>query len=96
MLNIEIYSIGVFVILLISGCIVNLLKHHYIIQLTGISILFSFIIIRTIQVFHKYSDLTLKELYVVSLPVLSGISACLISMVIGFWFFPVIRRRFKN
>lgn len=96
MLNVEIYSIGVFVIVLISGCIVNLLKHHYVIQLTGVSILFTYSIIKTVNLIHEYSELTLKQLYIVSLPILSGISACLISMVLGFWFFPGIRRKFKG
>lgn len=96
MLNIELYSIGVFIIILLSGCVVNLLRHHYIIQLTGISILFIYSIIKTVYFIHTYKELDLKDLYLISLPVFSGIAACLISMVLGFWLFPAIRRRFKT
>jgi len=36
------------------------------------------------------------ELYLLSLPMFAGISACLTAMVLGFWIFPHIRDRFRE
>ncbi|MCX8130061.1 MAG: hypothetical protein N3I35_08185 [Clostridia bacterium] len=96
MLSIEFYSIGVFVIIFLSGCVINLLKHHYVIQLAGVSILFTYSIIRLVSFMHSSSMPNLTDLYLFLLPIFAGISACLISMVLGFWLFPTVRRKFRN
>lgn len=90
------YSTWVFIIVLISGCAINLLKQHYIFQLAGISFFFTYIILRTAHMLTITPDISFAELYFASYPMLMGISACLISMVIGFWIFPHIRKRFKD
>lgn len=90
------YSISVFVIVFISGCAANLLKQHYIFQLAGIAFLFTFSIIRTVNLLQQNSELPFWRLYFDLLPLYAGISACLITMVLGFWIFPHIRRKFKD
>jgi len=91
------YSIGVFMVVFLSGCIVNLLKEHFIYQLAGIAFFFTYSIIRLTGVLHDSSpDMTYKDIYFLILPAFAGISACLISMVAGFWLFPPIRRRFRG
>jgi hypothetical protein len=90
------YSIGVFSIVFISGCIVNLLERHYIFQLAGIAFFFMFIISKAFFVLLDNPELSFKEFFIMSFPMLLGISACMISMVLGFWMFPDLRRKFKD
>lgn len=90
------YSIAVFFIILISGCAVNLLRQHYIFQLLGIAFFFTYIVMNTAVLFECTPDATLKALFYRSLPSLFGISACLISMTLGFWIFPVVRRKIRD
>lgn len=89
------YSMGVFLIVFISGCIVNLFKEHYIFQIIGIALFFTFSIIKSIEVFDKDPDATARVLFLSSLPMFAGISACLLSMAAGFWIFPIVRKKFK-
>ncbi len=93
MFNIESYSIGVFIIVLISGCAVNFIRQHYIIQLTGIAVLFTCTVLRLAHFVNTNMYTSLIDAYNISLPMLSGISACLVSMALGFWIFPVIRKK---
>lgn len=93
-LNIS-YSVGVFAIVLISSCILNLLKHHFIYQLAGIAFFFTLTVFRTACIYKADINASPGELYFAVLPMLAGISACLIGMVFGFWFFPPIRKKFK-
>jgi len=90
------YSIAVFFIILVSGCAVNLLKQHYIFQLLGIAFFFTYIVINSAIFLESTPDGTFQNLFYRSLPSLFGISACLISMTLGFWIFPVIRDKFKD
>lgn len=94
--NIGSYSIGVFIVVFIAGCIVNLLKNHFVIQLAGIAFFFTYSVLRGYYAVNVYADLSLNTLYLMILPMLAGISACLISMLLGFWIFPPIRRKFKD
>ncbi len=90
------YSIAVFIIILIAGCAVNLLVQHYIFQLLGIAFFFTYIIINSAIFLESTYDAVFTDLFYRSLPSLSGISACLISMTLGFWIFPSIRIKFKD
>jgi len=90
------YSIAVFFIILVSGCAVNLLKQHYIFQLLGIAFFFTYIVINSAIFLENTPNVTFQNLFYRSLPSLFGISACLISMTLGFWIFPVIRNKFKD
>jgi hypothetical protein len=90
------YSIVVFAVVFVTGCILNLLKNHFIFQLTGIAFLFTYSIVKLSSTLQSNPDASIKELYFMSLPVFTGISACLISMVLGFWVFPRVRRRFRD
>ncbi len=90
------YSIAVFFIILIAGCAVNLLKQHYIFQLLGIAFFFTYILVNSAIFIESTADVYFKDLFYRSLPSLFGISACLISMTLGFWIFPAIRDRFRD
>lgn len=90
------YSIGAFFIILFSGCALNLLKHHYIYQLAGIAFLHIFILIKAANLLYNEPNMSLDKLYFSLMPMLAGISACLISMLLGFWIFPAVRRKFKE
>ena len=90
------HSVLVFIIVLISGLIVNLLKRHFIIQLAGISFLLFFYLVKAFSIVQNVNDIVINELYLVSFPVIAGITACLVSMVLGFWLFPSVRRKFKD
>lgn len=90
------YSIAVFVIVLIAGCAVNLLKEHYIFQLLGIAFFFTYIIINSAISIESSVDVSFRDLFYSSLPLLFGISSCLISMTLGFWLFPAIRDKIKE
>lgn len=90
------YSIWVFVIVLISGCILNLLKQHYIFQLAGIAFFFTYAVFKSMGIMRHTPDASFRELYFASLPMLTGTSACLASMLAGFWIFPSIRRKFTK
>lgn len=89
------YSIALFMIVLISGCIVNLFKYHFMFQLVGIAFFFTYSILQCFAFVQDNPNATIRDLYFLLLPHLTGISACLISMVAGFWIFPHIRKRVK-
>jgi hypothetical protein len=90
------YSIAVFFIILIAGCAVNLLRQHYIFQLLGIAFFFTYILINSAVYIDRGSPISFNDLFYRSLPSMFGISACLISLTLGFWIFPVIRGKFKD
>jgi len=90
------YSMGVFIVVFISGCIVNLLRQHYIFQYAGITFFFICTIVKLVKLIKEFPDVMAARMFMESLPLLSGASACLASMVLGFWLFPPIRRKFKN
>lgn len=90
------YSVTVFIIVFIAGCIVNLLKSHFVFQLTGITFFFTYALIKVNSIIRQSVEIQAGELFYGVLPLLSGISACLVSMVLGFLVFPRIRRRFKD
>ncbi len=90
------YSIIVFIFIFISGCILNLLRQHYIFQLAGIAFLFLYEFIRMVNEISSGSNLSALEIYSSLLPFMAGISACFMSMLLGFWIFPAIRRKFKD
>ena len=90
------YSIAVFMVIFLAGLALNLLRRHYIFQLLGIAFLFMYTVIRSVYILQVNVDITFREFYISSLPMLMGISACLTSMVLGFWLFPHIRRKFKD
>jgi len=90
------YSIAVFFIILIAGCAVNLLIQHYIFQLLGIAFFFTYIIVNSAIFVENTPAVTFRDLFYRSLPSLFGISACLISMTLGFWVFPAIRNRVRD
>lgn len=90
------YSIACFLVVFISGCAVNLLRQHFIIQLTGIAFFFSMTVVKVYILLKANPEASSKELYFGLLPLLSGISACMISMIIGFLLFPAIRKKFKG
>ena len=90
------YSIAVFFIILVAGCAVNLLKQHYIFQLLGIAFFFTYILINSAIFLDIGTNVTFRDLFYRYLPSLSGISACLISMTLGFWVFPLVRYKFKD
>lgn len=96
MIEIAGYSMGLFVIVLTAGCIVNLLKQHYIFQIIGIAFFFTLSIINCFLLLQDKPGATIWDLYFVILPHMTGISACLISMAAGFWIFPQIRRKIKS
>jgi len=89
------YSISAFFVVLISASILNLLKQHFIFQITGIAFLFMFMIIKVSMLFKSNSNILLADLYYSILPILSSIGACLVAMALGFWIFPPIRRILK-
>ncbi len=90
------YSIAVFFIILVAGCAVNLLVQHYIFQLLGIAFFFTYIVINSAVYVENTFDVTFVDLFYRSLPSLFGISACLITMTLGFWLFPSIRKKFRD
>lgn len=96
MYHIAAYSISVFIIVLISGCVLNLLEQHYIFQLGGIAFLLLFAFFKSVSIMQKNIGMPVNELYLILLPVLAGVSACVTSMFLGFWIFTYIRKRFKN
>ncbi len=96
MFSIEAYSAGVFLIILVSGCVINLLERHFIVQLAGLAFLFFCIFIKICSFINTKSDFSLAKLYPLYLPFISGILACLISMFLGFKVFPAVRSKFKR
>lgn len=90
------YSIAVFIIIFIAGFAVNLLKQHYIFQLLGIAFFFTYIIINSAVYMERTSETTFKTLFFRSMPSLFGISACLITMTLGFWLYPVLRKKIRQ
>jgi len=89
------YSVSVFFVVLFSASVLNLLKQHFIFQVTGIAFLFMFLIIKISMLFKSNSNILLADLYYSVLPILSSIGACLVAMALGFWIFPPIRRLFR-
>ena len=90
------YSIAVFIIVFIAGFAVNLLRQHYIFQLLGIAFFFTYIIINTAVYMESSSEITFQNLFYRSMPSLFGISACLITMTLGFWLYPVLRKKIRQ
>ncbi len=90
------YSIAVFIIVFIAGFAVNLLRQHYIFQLLGIAFFFTYIIINTAVYMESSSKITFQNLFYRSMPSLFGISACLITMTLGFWLYPVLRKKIRQ
>ncbi len=90
------YSIAVFIIIFIAGFAVNLLRQHYIFQLLGIAFFFTYIIINTAVYMERTSEITFQTLFSRSMPSLFGISACLITMTLGFWLYPVLRKKIRQ
>lgn len=90
------YSIAVFIVVLLSGSVLNLLRQHYIFQITGIAFLFMVGVSRMTVTILNSSVTSLSQLYFILLPILSAIGACLVSMSLGFWVFPIVRSKFKN
>ena len=90
------YSIAVFIIIFIAGFAVNLLRQHYIFQLLGIAFFFTYIIINTAVYMERTSEITFQALFSRSMPSLFGISACLITMTLGFWLYPVLRKKIRQ
>lgn len=89
------YVIAVFFIVFIASCVLNLLKQHYIFQLTGITFFLLFFTVKLLIAFRK-GDLPEGFVITLAMPALSGISACFTAMVLGFWIFPAIRNKFRN
>ncbi|AUS95983.1 hypothetical protein CDQ84_02710 [Clostridium thermosuccinogenes] len=90
------YSIGVFIVILAAGCVVNLLERHYVVQLSGIAFFVLFAAFKAYQIVAIHDSISPSQLYQLLLPMFSGICACLISMVLGFFLFPSLRKRFKD
>lgn len=90
------YSIAVFIIVFIAGFAVNLLRQHYIFQLLGIAFFFTYIIINTAVYMESSSKIIFQNLFYRSMPSLFGISACLITMTLGFWLYPVLRKKIRQ
>ena len=90
------YSIVVFIIVLLAGCILNLLKRHYIFQLSGIAFQFTYMAFKSVRILVENPNEMPVKLYIFFLPTLMGISACLVSMVLGFWMFPYVRMRLRD
>ncbi len=89
------YSIAVFIILFIAGFAVNLLKRHYVFQLLGIAFLFTYIIINSAIYIENTSETSFQTIFLRSMPSLFGISACLITMTLGFWMYPFLRKKIR-
>jgi len=90
------YSIIVFIVVFLSGCVLNLLRKHFIFQLTGIAFFCTYTVFKMIFSLQVDQSLTAFDIYSLFLPTMTGVSACLISMVLGFWIFPPIRKKFKD
>jgi len=93
--NYFIFSCGIYCGFTVSFCL-NLLKEHYIFQITGIAFLFIIGVIRMTLAVLDDTVVSLSQLYFTLLPILSAIAACLVSMSLGFWIFPIIRNKFKT
>ncbi len=89
------YIIAMFFIVFIAACALNLLKQHYIYQLVGIAFFFVFFTFRLLSSLKK-GIISLEYIISLSLVALSGISACLAAMALGFWIFPLVRNRFRD
>lgn len=87
------YSLLAFIIVLIAGCAINLLKRHYILQILGIAYAIVLSVIKTALFVKDRPFAAFREIYLLILPDISLGLACLISMAIGFWLFPHIRRK---
>ncbi|ACL75821.1 hypothetical protein [Ruminiclostridium cellulolyticum] len=90
------YSIAVFIIIFIAGFAVNLLKKHYIFQLLGIAFFFTYITISTAIYIERTAETSFRAIFYRSMPSLFGISACLVSMTLGFWLYPVLRKKIRH
>ncbi|TYQ13000.1 UNVERIFIED_CONTAM: hypothetical protein Cloal_4044 [Acetivibrio alkalicellulosi] len=90
------YSIAVFIVALLSASVLNLIKQHYIFQIIGVTFLFVFAIMRTTFMVKSNENILFSQVYFSILPALAGISACFVGMSLGFWVFPMIRKKFKE
>lgn len=90
------YSIAVFIIIFIAGFAVNLLKKHYIFQLLGIAFFFTYITISSAIYIERTTETSFRAIFYRSMPSLFGISACLVSMTLGFWLYPVLRKKIRH
>ncbi len=90
------YSIGVFIIIFLAGFAVNLLKRHYIFQLVGIAFFFTYIIVNSAVYIERTAQTSFQTIFFRSMPSLFGISACLISMTLGFLLYPVLRKKIRH
>jgi Na+/phosphate symporter len=90
------YTGAVFVLLFITGLAINLLNKHYILQLSGIAFFFTYFFFRSTYLLKNSVPISDIRFYETLLIASSGISACLLSMVLGFWIFPAIRGKFKK
>ena len=66
------YSIAVFTVVLLAASVLNLLKQHYIFQITGIAFLFLTAIIKTTSMIKSGEVVSLSQLYFMLLPILSA------------------------
>ncbi len=90
-----VYSLSAFIVAFIAASSVNLLKQHFVIQLSGLTFLFISAIVKSLFIFINYPDISVRSLIFSLMPILSCMSACLTSMVLGFLIFPGIRRKIK-
>lgn len=90
------YSITVFLIILFSALVLNLIKQHYIFQIIGITFLFLYSIIRITLMISNNANIIFNDIYFAILPALSAMAACFVGMSLGFWVFPLIRKKFKR
>lgn len=94
--NIISYSFYVFIIIFIAGCAINLLEKHYIVQLSGVAFFILITAVKACGLVITYSKLSQIQIYSLFIPAAAGISSCLISMLLGFWLFSPLRRKFKD
>lgn len=90
------YSVSVFIVVLVTSCIVNLLDKHYILQLTGIAFFSVYFFFESVSLMKEFNGLDNLQFYQALLSTAAGISACLVSMLMGFLVFPRIRNRFNS
>ncbi len=90
------YSIAFFIVVLFSACVLNLFEQHYVFQITGIAFLFMIAVVRITIIVGSDVEVSFSNIYSEILPALFSISACLISMSLGFWIFPYVRKKIKD
>jgi len=90
------YSFDVFIVIFIAGCAINLLEKHYIVQLCGIAFLIMITAVKALALIASYPELSRIQALSLFLPMTAGISACLASMLLGFWLFSPLRKKFRD